>query len=526
VHATGRAEQIRLPSAARRYVRTRLNNLPATAPRRNLAVRQVSVATMFRIRTLLATLLISTLCAAAAGVSPALASHDEAVYFEGSTILLNPRTRDRAVSQLQHLGVSALRVELYWVDVAPAAKSARRPGFDATNPASYNWGGYDWLLAKAKQLHWPVLLTVTGPVPKWATSTHRDFVTRPNGEEFRKFMTAVGRHYGSEVALYSIWNEPNHPAFLQPQFNANGTPASPRIYRALYQEGYAGLQAAGLANPQVLLGETAPTGFDSVNVRREGRNALLHDVAPLAFLRGALCLNPHYRKAGACGPLPAAGYAHHAYTNAAGPLYAPPERDDVMIAVLARLTRALDLATRAGALPAHLPIYLTEFGVQSRPNRFLGVPVGKQAEYDAIAERIAWSNPRVVAFSQYLLRDDPLGGAPGASVHGGTIGFQTGLEYLNGKPKPLYFGWPLPLTVSKRGGGVSLWGLVRPAAGPSAVTVLVQGAHARRYRVFKTVATDGLGHWSLSSSLRGARWRVRWRSPAGVAYEGPPIAAS
>ena len=52
--------------------------------------------------------------------------------------------------------------------------------------------------------------------------------------------------------------------------------------------------------------------------------------------------------------------------------------------------------------------------------------VAKQAEFDAIAEHIAYENPRVAAFSQYLLKDDPLGGAPGSSVHGGTVGFQTG----------------------------------------------------------------------------------------------------
>jgi hypothetical protein len=483
---------------------------------------------MLRKPTLLSALIA---CAAIAGAgalspAPALASPGEAVYFEGSTVLLNPKTREGAISQLTRLGVSALRVELYWIDVAPNPKSAKRPSFDATNPANYNWGAYDWLLAKAAQLHWGVLLTVTGPVPKWATSTHRDYLTRPGPAEFEKFMTAVGRHYGSKVALYSIWNEPNHPAFLRPQFNARGRPESPRIYRGLYQAGYAGLQAGGLSNPHVLMGETAPTGFDSVNVRREGRKALLHDVAPLAFLRGALCLDGHYRKSRSCGPLPAAGYAHHAYTNAAGPRYVPPERDDVMIGVLGRLTRALGLAASAHALPAHLPIYLTEFGVQSLPNRFLGVPIAKQAEYDAIAERIAWNNRRVAAFSQYLLRDDRLGGAPGASVHGGTIGFQTGLEYVNGRPKPLYFGWPIPLTVSRHGHAYSLWGLVRPAAGPTQVTVLIAGAHARRFRVLKTVRTDSFGHWGLSSSVRAAKWRVRWTSPTGVRYQGPPIGAS
>ena len=278
-------------------------------------------------------------------------------------------------------------------------------------------------------------------------------------------MTAVARHYGSEVSIYSIWNEPNHPAFLLPQWNSNGTPASGRIYRGLYQAGYAGLQAAGIASPRVLFGETAPTGYDSVKslLRSEKSKALLHDVAPLAFLREALCLNAKYKKSGSCSELQMSGYAHHAYTEPAGPYYVPPERDNVMIGALSRLSNALNLAAAAHAIPANAPIYLTEFGVQSYPNKQLGVSVAQQAEFDAIAEHIAYSNPRVAAFSQYLLKDDPIGGAPGASVHGGTVGFQTGLQYLNRALKPLYYGWPIPLTVTKEHHGVSLWGLARPA---------------------------------------------------------------
>ena len=53
-------------------------------------------------------------------------------------------------------------------------------------------------------------------------------------------MTAVARHYGSEVSLYSIWNEPNEPAYLTPQWSSSGKPVSGRIYRGLYQAGYAG----------------------------------------------------------------------------------------------------------------------------------------------------------------------------------------------------------------------------------------------------------------------------------------------
>jgi hypothetical protein len=482
--------------------------------------------------SLLPVLLCAAITGAVASIpatTTALASHSEVVYFEGSTDLLTASTRPHAIAQLQSLGIKALRVELSWYDVAPGQKSATKPAFDATNPASYSWGEYDALINEAQRLHWKVLLTVTSPVPRWATSNKAaPYVTSPDDQDFEQFMTAVGRHYGSSV-LYSIWNEANHPAFLRPQFNSHGQPASPRIYRGLYQSGYTGLQAAGIARPQVLMGETAPFGYDTVNVHKEGARALLHDVAPLAFLRGMLCLNAHYKKAGSCGELQTAGYAHHAYTLPAGPYYKPPcplDCDDVTIGVLSRLSNALNLAARAHAIPGGVPIYLTEFGVQSVPNHELGVSLAQQAQFDAIDERIAWSNPRVVAFSQYLLKDDPLGGKSGASVNGGTIGFQTGLETVAGRPKPLYSSWPLPLTVTKHGhNGYSLWGLVRPTLGSTKATILVKRKGAHKYTTLKTVTTNALGYWSLSSSTKGTAWRVRWVSPSGVKYEGTPIAA-
>jgi hypothetical protein len=481
---------------------------------------------------LLSLLLFSLTLGALAGVpAAAVASHNEAVYFEGSTELLNAATRPHAIAQLQALGVKALRVELSWYDVAPGQKSATKPNFEATNPAYYSWGEYDALIDEAQRLHWKVLLTITSPVPRWATSNKQaPYITSPDDLDFEQFMTAVARHYGSEVSLFSIWNEPDHPAYLRPQFNSHGQPTSPRIYRGLYQAGYAGLVAGGIAHPQVLMGETAPFGYDSISrsmFRREGATrAVLHDVAPLAFLRGMLCLNGHYQKSGSCGPLQTAGYAHHAYTLPAGPYYRPPEPDDVTIGVLSRLSNALNLAARAHAIPAGLPIYLTEFGVQSLPNRELGVSLAQQAQFDAIDEHIAWSNPRVAAFSQYLLKDDPLGGRAGSSVNGGFIGFQTGLETVAGTPKPLYYSWPLPLTVAKQGhGGFALWGLVRPALGSTKATILVKRRGARKYTTLATVTTNALGYWSLSSSAQGVDWRVRWVSPSGAKYEGAPIAA-
>ena len=127
------------------------------------------------------------------------------------------------------------------------------------------------MLAEAKRLGWPVLLTVTSPVPRWATSNGQaPYITRPDDEDFEEFMTAVAREFGSEVSIYSIWNEPNHPAFLMPQWNSNGTPASgAHLPRSLpgRLRGPAGGRAR---HPRVLFGETAPVGYDTVNVRSEG----------------------------------------------------------------------------------------------------------------------------------------------------------------------------------------------------------------------------------------------------------------
>jgi hypothetical protein len=483
---------------------------------------------MPKLTNLLLSALALAACAAVATPGQALASHGQSVYFEASDTLLNPSLRPKAIEQMQHLGVKALRVELYWEAVAPGANSATRPpNFEAENPASYDWGQYEVVLAEAKRLGWPVLLTVTAPVPRWATANKKaPYITRPDNQDFKEFMTAVARKFGSEVSLYAIWNEPNHPAFLQPQFNSKGSPESPRIYRGLYQYGYAGLQAAGIAHPRVLFGETAPTGYESVKslLRSEKSRALLHPVAPLAFLREALCLNAHERKSSSCGELQMTGYAHHAYTIAVPPSFNKIGAGDVTIGVLGRLEGALNKAAAAGAIPRGLPIYLTEYGVQSYPNKQLGVPASVQAEYVAMAEEIAYRDPRVAAFSQYLLRDDPVKGGQGSSVHGGSVGFQTGLEYASGTPKPLYYAWPVPLTATTLHHGVALWGLVRPAAGSTRVTVLVKAKHSRRFRTLRSVTTNAGGYWSFDTG--GAEsWRVRWTSPQGVDYEGPPIHA-
>ncbi len=467
-----------------------------------------------RLRALAAALLAgaSLACLGALGVAPALASHGQFTFFEAPRQLENPALRAKTFAQLQLLGVDALRVELHWNEAAPGSNSAHRPHFNATSPASYKWGDNPEILAEAQRLKWPVLLTVTGFTPKWATAAHRDLVTRPDPKFFEEFMTAVGREFGAQTSYWALWNEPNIPGWLSPQFNSNGTPASPRIYRALFQAGYKGLQAAGLSAPKVFFGETAPFGVDSIR-RGESVN---QEMSPLTFMREALCLNSSYRKASSCSSLPVYGYAMHPYTYPAleGTSYRPANPDQVTIGTLSRLSNAIDRAAAAHAIPRRVPIFLTEFGVESKPNP-LGVSLTEQVEYDAVSEKIAYEDPGVASFSQYLLEDEP--------PHGREKGYRTGLETSNGGRKLLYYAFPLPLVVTRTGSGYSLWGHVRPATGVTKLKVYVQPPGGGSFRTLAVVTTNSSGYWTLHSSTAGSHWRVSWRSPAGVAYNGPSV---
>ena len=461
-------------------------------------------------RTLLVSLVLSALAALPA---PASASSGQSMTFEAPRELLagDPALRDATLDEISAFGVRQLRVVMYWHAVGPDRDSSTVPGIDLADPNAYppeSWAVFDGLFAAARQRGMTILLTVSGPVPRWATAARNDNLTRPDADRFRQFVTAVGRRYGEQISMWSVWNEPQQPQFLLPQFR-NGRPYSPRMYRRLYLAALAGLRASGNGGDTVLMGETSPRGTGRV-------------VAPITFMREVLCLSKSYKRDRSCGRLDADGYAHHAYTTRAGPSFRPPGKNDVTIGVLSRLTRALDKAGRAGAIRRNMPVYLTEFGVQSEPDPFIGVSLRQQAEFRSIAERIAYRNRRVRSFSQYLMRDDAP--RPGSRFDRYS-GFESGLRGSDGEKKPAYDEFRTPLAADRRGRRVSLWGLVRPGAGGHSVTVeYADGSGA--FRTLRTVTTDSRGYWTATTSYRSRRsWRVRWTAPNGTVFTGPPARA-
>jgi len=435
----------------------------------------------------------------------ASASRTQSLTFEGPKDFLNPESRPGALDEVGGLGVRSLRVIVAWSSVAPGSDQTEKPAFEPTDPAAYDWGEYEALINAATARGWEVLVTISGPVPRWATAAKRDNVTRPSSTAFGAFVTALGRKFGDQINTWAVWNEPNQPQFLRPQFARGGQAESPKIYRSLFQAAVRGLANAGQGDDKVLIAETSPRGNRS------------RIVPPLRFLRGMLCLDAKYKKRPACGALDPDGYAHHAYTTRQGPYFVPPaphSSDDVTIGVLSRLTKALDRAQAAGALKKRLPIYLTEFGIQSTPDTQSGVSLAKQVQFRAISERIAWSNPRVVAFSQYLLRDsDPTGKDEFA-------GFESGLRFADGRPKPSLPAFRLPLAVMRVGSKVSIWGLVRPATGAATATITYADRGSSTFKTLRTVRTDARGYFVISSTYRaGRRWNLKWESFTGSPVE-------
>lgn len=456
-------------------------------------------------------LVVVTLAALLLPATVAGANGTQFTTVEAPAELLFSGSPDAALDQIRDLGATAIRLQLSWSAVAPDANAKKPPSFNQTDPDAYPagaWARWDAAIDGARARGLKVYLTLTGPAPRWATAAKRDQLTKPSAEAFSKFASAAGRRYGTKVSWWSIWNEPNLGKLLKPIKGLQ----SATVYRQLYLQAYAGLRSVGVRAP-ILIGELAPIG----NTFRD--QGTIH---PLQFLRKVLCLNSRWHKSAKCGKVPTQGFAMHPYTTQFGPFFRPRNQDDVTIGVLSRLVKALDRAASAGALPRRLPVYVSEFGVQSYPDKLFGVRLPVQSDFRSIGEKMAWSNARVKSFSQYLLRDDP----PTPGAHGK---FESGLFlYADGAPKPSWYGFRLPLVVAKgKGSRVALWGFVRPAHGRAGSLEIEVKDRRGGWKRLATQRYSGSGYWHRSAAAKsGRQWRVVWTDPAtGTEWAGSATVA-
>ncbi|MEA2222790.1 MAG: hypothetical protein QOH83_1166 [Solirubrobacteraceae bacterium] len=329
-----------------------------------------------------------------------------------------------------------------------------------------------------------------------------------------------------KVDRFIIWNEPNHPGLLLPQWNADGrTPASPAVYRAMVRTGYEAVKEVR-PSATVLIGNTSSTG---------GGKPGSGPVAPLEFLRDLACVDAKLqpRTTGDCAnftQLPGDGWSHHPYSQNERPSRVSKpktERDDLRLADLPRLADTLDqLVSMRRLAPANRNIYLTEFGYETKgiPGR-PRVDERQQARWLTWAEYLADRVPTVRSFAQFLLRDQPPAPERISQSDKRPFGeYSTGLLHVDGSEKIAAKSFLAGLFAQLQPKGrVLLYGRLRLGAGPK-VVVLQRQVKGEPWKRVERLVVDGRASFQRTiGHTPGAVYRLTYPGPKGPRKSSLPL---
>ncbi len=507
-----------------------------------------------RIRTTVAAALVALgataalLTGALSAVPPAGASTNQMAMFEDSAQLLaNP---GRTLQILRSLGVGIVRVPLIWNQIAPNPNSRTGPaGFDATNPSAYpaaKWGPYDAIVNDARADGIAIDFLVTGGAPLWATTPGAPSgfasVWKPSAGSYGAFVQAAATRYSS-VHFWELWNEGNWGPALAPQVTSHSSQiVSAGEYRSLLDNGWSALQrTAGHAQDTIVAGSLSPDGSEKLTAT---------DISPpLLFLQTLYCVDSSYYqlrgsaaqavgcpttsagsgKFSANNPalFKASGIGVHPYGYGNPPTGAAfPNPDSVEFSEIPQFTRGLDRIQRVYGSHRHLAIYNTEFGYETRPpqtSRQFPTPT-TAAQYINWAEYLSWKNPRLATTNQYLLFD-------------GNGWFTTGLIFPSKRLKPSFYAYRMPVwmpvTATKRGRTLEVWGCVRPAhfanidtnGHAQAVDIQFARGSSGKFTTIKAVSvTSARGYFDVRIKFPASgQVRLAWEYPVGDQKLADPL---
>jgi hypothetical protein len=259
-----------------------------------------------------------------------------------------------------------------------------------------------------------------------ARDTPRNAAERSAFAEFAAgVVEAVPRVYAVVVG-----NEPNLSTFWKPQFGARGRDLAALGYADLLGRSYDAIKAAD-DRVLVLGGTVSPRGADRPHGSRPTHS-------PTAFIRD---LGAAYRASGRARPL-MDGFAIHPYMQFSriSPTETHPANTSITIADYPKLVALLNEAFHGTAQPgARLPVYYTEFGVQTTvppakrsfysdsasPGRADSVGFTTQAAYYRKALALAYCQPTVKGLFVFHTFDEA-----------DYAGWQSGLYFADRTPKP------------------------------------------------------------------------------------------
>ena len=437
----------------------------------------------------------------------------------------SPAEVRRTARTLALLGVDRVRLTAGWSRIAPDPQSPRRPDFDAADPAAYppeGWRRVERAVHEVEQAGMKPMVDLAFWAPRWAVRRAVKPAGRqryiPSVGEFALFARAAARRLSS-VRLWTTWNEPNHPAFLLPQWvrlDGAWTPYSPHLYREMHERAYDAIKSVNADN-RVLLG-----GLASIDRAHPGETT---GMPPLLFLRELACVDERLQplRRPECRdfrPLRADGFAIHPYQFTTPPDARRGGPDSVTMANLSDLSDLLARLHDRGRIESRPRVYITEYGYETNPpDPFRGVPLDKQLLWMNQATAMAHERPDVAMFAQFLLRD--IGPVPGAPPRSRTRwrGYQTGLLFSDGRPKPSLLAFPLPFFAERRGGTIRAFGEVRPGSGKRRVAIDARD-RSGRWKPGASFQTGDDGTFRRTLAGPGT-YRFRWENGGRQAYSAP-----
>jgi hypothetical protein len=123
------------------------------------------------------------------------------------------------LNQIRSLGVTDLRIVVPWIYIQP------------TSATAYDWTKMDNVVNTARAMGFSMTASITMN-PPWNGTP---LIGAPDPDTYATFAATVAQRYGTSIAAYEIWNEPNAVTFL--------APADPRTYTAMLKAAYTAIKA-------------------------------------------------------------------------------------------------------------------------------------------------------------------------------------------------------------------------------------------------------------------------------------------
>jgi hypothetical protein len=412
---------------------------------------------------------------------------------------------DVASQRVADSGGSLVRLYAFWNRIAPSKPA---------NPRDPNSSRYDWVALKnqvddARAAGLDVMLTLRS-APMWAqgpAGANSEGSYRPSPSDFADFAHAIATKFDGRVKYWGMWNEPNLPHFLRPQYarvHGKRTLVSAGWYRRLLNAGAREVHAVDPTN-RVIGGETAPFGHST-------------NPSPKVFLRKLLCVSTS--GAPTCKTkIEADIWATHPYTSGS-PWHHAFSANDISFGDLGEWQRLVRAAAHAGhfsnpggSVRKSIRFWDTEMSWDTKPPDPAAVPIKLHARWTAEALYRTWVFG-IEALIWLQLRDYP----HKYTYESGLYYYENSQTQIN-KPKLSQRAFRFPFVAYASHGRIKVWGRTPES---DAKSVEIQRKTSSGWSTLRHLHSGSKGifvsSWSSSDRTHSYRAKLQGTRLASVPF--------